>query len=461
LRVKLAVIYIVICIISLVLFSLVIYNSLESSFLNERSKELLRKANITAVHIEKNKYLYNTNFVQFSADLEQTSLESEARIVVCDLNAVVINDSSNKDIGKIFVMPQVLKALDGKDSTEVQDKKVVISVPIKGENDKVIGVVYAKDESTSLSNITESISTRIIVVSVIICILMSIMIYFVTSFIVTPLKRMLKVIDKMAEGKFDEKVKVSGHDELSELSMAFNQMSAKLQKIDSNRHEFVSNVSHELKTPLSSMKVLLESLLLQDNVPQEMYKEFLEDTNSEIDRLTEIINHLLTLVKLDIKVLPLSLENININQMIDGIIKRLKPLADKKGLEVKFTTEKENVIAEIDKINITLAISNLVENSIKYTDEGSVEVILDADHQNMYISVIDTGIGMAQEDQAKVFDRFYRVDKTRDRQTGGTGLGLAITHRAIILHGGSIKLSSEEGKGTTFVVRIPLKQNNK
>ena len=121
--------------------------------------------------------------------------------------------------------------------------------------------------------------------------------------------------------------------------------------------------------------------------------------------------------------------------------------------------EKEDITAEIDKIKLTLAISNLVENGIKYTDEGSITVKLDADHQNMYISVTDTGIGIAAEEQNKIFERFYRVDKTRARQTGGTGLGLSITHRAIMLHGGSIKVSGEEGVGSTFLVRVPLKQN--
>ncbi|MCQ2978985.1 MAG: ATP-binding protein [Clostridia bacterium] len=312
-----------------------------------------------------------------------------------------------------------------------------------------------------LNNITELISTNIIVTSILICIISILIVYLATGFITGPLKNMLKVIDKMSDSKFEEKIKVRGHDELAELGMAFNQMSAKLQKADANRQEFVSNVSHELKTPLSSMKVLIESLLLQDNVSEEMYKEFLGDTNSEIDRLTDIINHLLTIVKMDVKVLPLSLEAININDMINGIIKRLTPLASKKNLTLEFVEEKDEVMAEVDKINITLAISNLIENGIKYTDEGGVKVTLDQDHQNMYITITDTGIGLEEEEQTKIFDRFYRVDKTRDRQTGGTGLGLAITHRAIILHNGSIKVTSKVGEGTTFVVRIPLKQANK
>ncbi|MCQ2910743.1 MAG: cell wall metabolism sensor histidine kinase WalK [Clostridia bacterium] len=437
-------------------------SSLNSSFTDERSKELLRKANITAVHIDKSGYLddYEDN-EDFYNDINQTSIESSARVIVCNLNGEIIADSSNKDLGKLYIIKEVLLSLDGDDTINVSKNKITISVPIKDEKETTRGCVFIEDTSTTLANITELISTNIIFTSIIICALSILIVYLATGFITGPLKNMLKVIDKMSDSKFEEKIKVRGHDELAELGMAFNQMSARLMKVDANRQEFVSNVSHELKTPLSSMKVLIESLLLQDNVPEEMYKEFLGDTNSEIDRLTDIINHLLTIVKMDVKVLPLNIENENMNELIRGIIKRLTPLANKKNLTLEFNEEKEDVMCDVDKINITLAISNLIENGIKYTDEGGVNVTLDSDHQNMYITVRDTGIGLEEEELNKIFDRFYRVDKTRDRQTGGTGLGLAITHRAIILHNGSIKVTSEVNVGTTFVIRIPLKKQDK
>jgi len=285
-----------------------------------------------------------------------------------------------------------------------------------------------------------------------------IFIIIISGIIMNPIKQMLKVIEKMTEGRFDQKIKVRGHDELSELSMAFNQMSAKLQKVDASRQEFVANVSHELKTPLSSMKVLIESLLFQENVPEETYKEFLADTNSEIDRLTVIINSLLVLVKLDRKVVPINAEITNMNELLADIIKRLKPLSNKRKIELVYDEEKE-VNAEVDVVKITLALTNLIENGIKYNrDEGLVKIKLDSDHQNAYISIEDNGIGIPEDEQNKVFDRFYRIDKTRDRETGGTGLGLSITQRTVLLHNGSIKLTSKENEGTMFVVRLPLKQ---
>ena len=217
---------------------------------------------------------------------------------------------------------------------------------------------------------------------------------------------MLKVVQKITEGHLDQKIDVKGRDELAELGHAFNNMSSKLLQIDQSRQEFVSNVSHELKTPLSSIKVLSESLTLQENVPVEMYKEFLKDIDSEIDRLTAIINDLLLLVKLDQKEVPMTIKSFNLNQLVEDILKRLYPLANKKNIELIYESFRE-VALEADEMKITLAISNLVENAIKYTpNDGRVKVVVDADHQNAFIKVIDTGIGIPEEDYEKIFIGF-------------------------------------------------------
>ena len=143
--------------------------------------------------------------------------------------------------------------------------------------------------------------------------------------------------------------------------------------------------------------------------------------------------------------------------MTEDILKRLYPLAEKKDIKLLYESNKDMII-EGDEVKLTLAISNLIENGIKYTPNGgTVKVIIDGDHQNCFITVSDTGIGISEEEQSKVFKRFYRVDKTRDRETGGTGLGLAITHSSVILHNGSIKINSKENEGATFIVRLPIK----
>ena len=204
------------------------------------------------------------------------------------------------------------------------------------------------------------------------------------------------------------------------------------------------------------MKVLADSLLAQENVPIELYQEFMGDIAKEIDRENDIISDLLTLVKMDKTVQGLNIRQININELLETILKRLKPIADKKKIEVVLESFRP-VSAEIDEMKLTLAISNLVENAIKYNrDEGWVRVSLNADHKYFYVKVMDSGSGLPEEDQAHIFERFYRVDKSHSREIGGTGLGLAIARNAVIMHRGSIKVYSSKGEGTTFTVRIPL-----
>ena len=233
-------------------------------------------------------------------------------------------------------------------------------------------------------------------------------------------------------------------------------MLARVKTLDESRQEFVSNVSHELKTPLASIKVLADSLNMQENAPLEMYQEFMQDITQEIDRENKIITDLLSLVKLDKKAADLNIELININDLLELILKRLKPIASKRQIELILDSFRP-VNAEVDEVKVTLAFSNLVENAIKYNvDGGWVRVSLNADHKYFYVTVADSGIGIPEDSLDHVFERFYRVDKSHSREIGGTGLGLSITRSAILIHHGAIKVYSKENEGTTFSIRIPL-----
>ena len=233
-------------------------------------------------------------------------------------------------------------------------------------------------------------------------------------------------------------------------------MLKRMKTLDDSRQEFVSNVSHELKTPITSMKVLADSLLMQEDVPVELYKEFMGDIAEEIDREDKIINDLLSLVKMDRKAADVNIQETNINELLELIVKRLKPIAGKQNIDLVLESFKP-VMAEIDETKLTLAISNLVENAIKYNKEdGWVHLSLNSDHKYFYVKVEDSGIGIPEDAQEHIFERFYRVDKSHSREIGGTGLGLAITRSAVLMHRGAIKVYSKEGEGTTFTVRIPL-----
>ena len=263
-------------------------------------------------------------------------------------------------------------------------------------------------------------------------------------------------LNGVADGNLDEDVDIGTYRETKEISTAVQRTLKKLKAVEQSRQEFVSNVSHELKTPITSIRVLADSLMGMEEVPVELYKEFMADISDEIDRETKIINDLLTLVKSDKATTKLNISQVSINNLLEQILKRLRPIAKKQNIELVLENIRE-VTADVDETKLSLALSNLVENAIKYNrEEGWVRVVLDADHKFFYVKVIDNGIGIPEDLHERVFERFYRVDKARSRETGGTGLGLSITKSIVQMHNGALKLQSKEDEGTTFTVRIPL-----
>lgn len=447
-------------------FAPLLLGRMEAYYIEQSKSEWLRKANMVASEITEREYLKDaSNHTFFVGRIYEISRQKDydVRIIVVDRTGFIVADSSMTDINRTLVSTQLFDAFNKSDRAVKSEKgdqaimSAAVSVVDKGKKDEVLGavIVYA-----NISTIYESLSkmqSQVYLISLVTSLLISLLSFFTSSYISRPLKLLMKFVQKITNGQLDQKVEINGKDEIAELSNAFNHMAEQLQRVEHSRQEFVSNVSHELKTPLSSIKVLTESLIFQDNVPIEMYKEFFYDINSEVDRLNNIISDLLTLVKLDGKEIPLNIISLNLNDMIQAILKRLAPLAKKKDIKLIYESHKECIV-EVDEVKLTLAISNLVENAIKYTPEGGeVRAILQSDLQDVFITVQDTGIGIAKEEQSKIFERFYRTDKTRNRETGGTGLGLAITYKTVIMHNGSIQVESEEGQGSTFIVQIPIR----
>lgn len=435
-------------------------DTMKSYFKDINERDLLYQANKISVMIQEGNYLSNnTNQNELLSILEERSIEENFRIMIIDSSGVVLIDSNNSDVGKTFLIPEVLSSLNGQSEANYYKEQGVIyaSSYIEDSFSNKQGVVLLISSFEDTEVLINGVTQKWFMLTIFISIIIGIFVFFTSEIVISPIKKILKSINDITDGQLHQRVKINGNNEIAQLGEAFNTMTEKLEQIDTSRQEFVANVSHELKTPLSSIKVLSDSILLQEDIPSEMYIEFLQDINSEIDRMTEIVNNLLALVKLDYREAGLNIAEADLNKMLDDILKRLTPLAEQKNI----TLSKEyikNVVVEADEMKLSLAISNLVENAIKYTEpEGSVKVILDCDHQNAFITVSDTGIGINDEEQTKIFNRFYRVDKTRDRETGGTGLGLSITHSTVILHKGSIKVSSKEGEGSTFIVRIPIK----
>jgi len=281
---------------------------------------------------------------------------------------------------------------------------------------------------------------------------------FFSRVITRPIASLTRSIQRMGHGDLSVRVPVKGSGELRKLSETFNTMSEKLEMLDKSRNQFVSNASHELKTPLATMKILLENIIYQPEMDTEMRTEFLTDVNKEIDRLNLIIGDLLTLVSMDSNTMRLNRTNFSLSQLITDTARRLSLVAEKNHQELKMSLN-DRCDMYADQAKLTQVVYNLMENAMKYTQEGGqIRVRLVRSGRDAVLTISDNGPGIPKEDQAHIFERFYRVDKARSRETGGTGLGLSIVHQMVLMHGGSVSVESEEGEGTTFTVVLPIHQ---
>lgn len=380
------------------------------------------------------------------------------RILVVNSALKVVKDSFSVDVGKTVIWDNIIHSMQGESLYYYDEdtKYLIVSVPLDNSDGEVVGTFVINKSMDYIAQNIDSFISYILIGAVIIVAIAIILAVVLSIHFSRPMKKMADSLDGIIREYSNELPEAKSFTELENISSKFNEVIKKLQSIDESRQEFVSNVSHELKTPLTSMKVLADSLNGSEDVPIEMYKEFMLDIGDEIDRETKIINDLLSLVRMDKSGAHLNVSAININELIEHILKRLKPIADKADIEVVFESFRP-VVAEVDEVKLTLVITNLVENAIKYNDQGGwVHISLNADHQFFFIKVEDNGLGIPEDSVDHVFERFYRADKSHSREIGGTGLGLAITKSAIAMHNGEIKLRSKLGEGSTFDVRIPL-----
>ena len=395
----------------------------------------------------------------FETEMEQLATLYNGRMVVVDDEFKVIKDTFNLDEGKTLVSREVIQCFRNETSLthDGEYKFIELALPIRESvNKQVIGALVISSETADIVENREELSRKVFVLQSVLMLVVLVTAFYLSRYLVKPFARVTKSLEKVSGGFLDGDLMILDYTETREMSEAYNQMLARMKTLDDSRQEFVSNVSHELKTPITSMKVLADSLLMQEDVPAELYREFMGDIAEEIERENKIINDLLSLVKMDKKAADVNIQSTNINELIELIMKRLRPIAQKRNIELTLDSYKP-VIAEVDETKLTLALSNLMENAVKYNKDGGwVRISINTDHKYFYVKVEDNGIGIPKEDQEHIFERFYRVDKSHSREIGGTGLGLAIARSGILMHHGIIKVYSEEGEGTTFTVRVPL-----
>ncbi len=398
----------------------------------------------------------------------QTVLDSElamlsnvynGRLLIVDTNFKIFKDTYDIDVGKTSMSKEVITCFQNGSGNTYYDRDnfyIEVTAPIlKSGSETMQGVLVASVSTNEIMQTARYLENQGIFVAIVVSILVLIFGSLFAVLLVKPFKRVTRAIEDVTDGYENEAISVPDYVETEQITDAFNKMLARVRTLDNSRQEFVSNVSHELKTPLTSMKVLADSLNGMDNVPIEIYQEFMSDITKEIDRENNIIQDLLNMVRMN-KAASVHFEKTEIGEMLEQVIKRLRPIANKRNIELIMDSYKP-VTAEIDQTKLSLAFSNLVENGIKYNiDSGWVRVSLKSDRKYFYVDVSDCGLGISEEQQEHVFERFYRGDKSHSTTIEGTGLGLAITKEAITMHRGTIHVNSRVKEGTTFTVRIPL-----
>ncbi|MCR5226198.1 MAG: HAMP domain-containing histidine kinase [Eubacterium sp.] len=398
------------------------------------------------------------NNVRLEYKVEDYANEQQGRVLVIGRDYMVLMDSSGKNENSYLINDNLMDLMKG-NTDEIRydtSDSLVIMTPVVS-NDMVVGAVIYKASTVEAKDNIKSQVTLSLIVFAIILVVDIIAIRFISHRAVKDINDVNEKIMHTALGNLQDRLpEDEGFIEVQVLAENYNDVLERLATIDQTRSEFVSNVSHELKTPITSMKVLAESVTQNEAATVDDYKEFMVDIVDEIDRETKIINDLLTLVRTDSKQDEMNFDEADINEMIETIVKTVKPLANQRAIKLSYDSFRE-VKARVDAVKLSLAISNLIENAVKYNvDNGWISVSLNADKEYFYIKVADSGVGIPEDAKDRVFDRFYRVDKARSRDTGGTGLGLSITRSIVNAHKGTIKLYSESGKGTTFTVKIPL-----
>ncbi|MBO2527465.1 MAG: two-component sensor histidine kinase [Clostridiales bacterium] len=381
------------------------------------------------------------------------------RTVVTDASGVALYDSleiGNAE-GKLLLFPELVTALEGQDvfySTNADgaiESRVAMPLMRGGQ---VLGAVYLMQYDTDQAELIDALQTNVLRISIALesgVILISLL--FSTAFS-RRIRRILHSVRMMREGDYSHKVQLRGHDELVHLGREFNNLAERLEESEQIRRQFVSDASHELKTPLASIKLLSDSIL-QNEMDASTEREFIGDIGREADRLGRLSQKLLTLTRLDSAVED-EREIIDAAATVRKVTRMLMPLADLRGITIDSTLADGCTVMTVED-DLYQVVFNLTENAIKYNrDGGSVRLDLTKDGEDVVLTVADTGVGIPQEAMEHIFERFYRVDKARSRAAGGAGLGLSIVHDMAVRNFGTVSVSAGLEGGTVFTVTFPL-----
>ena len=323
---------------------------------------------------------------------------------------------------------------------------------------KTVGYVVASAPASALRGLIKTVIKLYLLAAVVPIIVMFFALYAMTYRLTKPMKQMSEAARAMAQGDFSRRIPVTSDDEIGQLAASFNQMTNALVQLEGMRRSFVANVSHELKTPMTTIGGFIDGII-DGTIPPERRDHYLGIVSGEVKRLSRLVQTMLDLSKLESGEFALKPEEFNFRELLLNIVLSQEQRIENKNITVEGLESTQDIEINADKDLIHQAIYNLVDNAVKFTEPGgTMSFSLTAQQHYMTFSVTNTGTGIPRESLPLVFERFYKVDKSRSANKNGTGLGLYIVKTIIKNHGGNIVVSSRENEYTTFTVTLPLKK---
>lgn len=400
--------------------------------------------------------LNEENVAAALAVVEETGL---SRILVTDNAGKVLYDTreTSSAVGDYAFYAEIVQALLGNDAFSCSYENGAFrsraTSPVLYQN-QIIGAVYAYEYDTEQASLLLGLQGNLLRLSGVIGAAVLVLSLVLSRALTKKISKLLTAIRQVREGAYSHRAEISGRDEIAQIGEEFNSLTDRLQTTENARRRFVSDASHELKTPLAAIRLLTDSILQTDNIDLDTAREFVADIGQEAERLSRITEDLLRLTRLDSGVLDQPTA-VDVLPVLEQVMRMMSLVAQEKGVNLTYeATEGCMVLATKDEIH--QVIYNLTDNAVKYSASGAgVQVSLGMEDNQVVLSVADNGVGIPEEDLPRIFERFYRVDKARSRAAGGTGLGLSIVSDTVKRRGGTVSAANRPQGGAVFTVRWP------
>ncbi len=382
-----------------------------------------------------------------------------SRILVTDGAGRVLYDTreTGSAVGSLALYTEITQALLGYDAFSCTYRRGAFrsraSSPVMYQS-QIIGAVYAYEYDTQQADLLSGLQETLLRLSFVALVLALVLSLILSKALTSKIGLLLTAIREVREGAYSHRADIRGRDEIAQIGHEFNSLTDRLQTTENARRRFVSDASHELKTPLAAIRLLSDSILQTENIDPETTKEFVTDIGREAERLSRITEDLLRLTRLDSGVLDPPAA-VDILPVLEQVMLMMNLVAQEKGVDLTYSAGGECVVLGT-RDETHQVIYNLVDNAVKYSAiGGSVQVSLERVGELLVLTVADNGAGIPEADLPRIFERFYRVDKARSRAAGGTGLGLAIVSDTVKRRGGAVEAANRPGGGAVFTVRWP------